>query len=302
LKKRSYNFEKYNFEIGKLQFQNFSISKFQNLRMFKFITHKSFLVNFLAIVFIVLLLVFAFFSLLGVITKHDEYKKVPSVVGKSYDEAVQILKAANLQATIQDSIYDDTARALQVMRQSPDADATVKSDRTIYLTINRAVPPQVDMPDLRGFSLKSAQLYLQNLGLKIGDTTYVSDIAKNAVKDQKFNGNSISPGTKINMGSHIDLVIGNGVGEAVMSVPDLIGMTVAQARDYLNSSNIELGSIIPGGQVTDLENAYIVKQNPQPYTEIAGVTVPNKIRPGQIMDIWISSTPPVKDSTTTLPQ
>jgi len=75
LKKRSHNFEKYNFEIGKLQFQNFSISKFQNLRMFKFITHKSFLVNFLAIVFIVLLLVFAFFSLLGVITKHDEYKK-----------------------------------------------------------------------------------------------------------------------------------------------------------------------------------------------------------------------------------
>jgi len=79
-------------------------------------------------------------------------------------------------------------------------------------------------------------------------------------------------------------------------------MTVAQARDYLNSSNIELGSIIPGGQVTDLENAYIVKQNPQPYTEIAGETVSNKIRPGQIMDIWISSTPPVKDSTTTLPQ
>ena len=93
--------------------------------MFKFITHKSFLVNFLAIVFIVLLLIFAFFSLLGVITKHDEYKKVPSVVGKNYDEAVEILKAANLQATIQDSIYDDTARALQVMRQSPDADATV---------------------------------------------------------------------------------------------------------------------------------------------------------------------------------
>ena len=42
------------------------------------------------------------------------------------------------------------------MRQSPDADAIVKSDRTVYLTINRAVPPQIDMPDLRGFSIKSA--------------------------------------------------------------------------------------------------------------------------------------------------
>src|SRR3954471_15623699 len=162
--------------------------------MFKFITHKSFLVNFLVIVLIVLLLIFAFFSLLGTMTKHNEYQKVPSVVGKSYDEAVQILKAADLEATIQDSVYEDTARALEVMRQSPDADALVKSDRTIYLTINRAVPPLVEIPDLRGFSLKSAQLYLQNLGLKIGDTTYVPDIAKNAVKDQKFNGNSIAPG------------------------------------------------------------------------------------------------------------
>jgi len=269
--------------------------------MFKFITHKSFLINLLVIVLIVLVLIFAFFSLLGIITKHDEYQKVPSVVGKSYDEAAQILKAVNLKATIQDSVYEDTARALEVMRQSPDADATVKSNRTIYLTINRAVPPQIEMPDLRGFSLKSAQLYLQNLGLKIGDTTYVPDIAKNAVKDQKFNGNSIAPGTKINMGSHIDLVIGNGVGQAVMNVPDLTGMTVAQARDYLSSSNIELGSIIPDNSVTDTESAFVIKQNPSPYSELAGEMVTNKIRPGQIMDIWISAAPPVRDSTITSP-
>ena len=103
-----------------------------------------------------MLIVFIFFSLLGKITKHDETQKVPSVIGKTYDEAKQILEAASLEASIQDSVYIDTARALQVMRQSPDADAIVKSDRKIYLTINRSVPPQIDMPDLRGFSLKSA--------------------------------------------------------------------------------------------------------------------------------------------------
>jgi len=264
----------------------------------KFITHKSFLVNLLTIILVILLLVFIFFSLLGKITKHDETQRVPSVVGKTYDEAKQILESAGLEAGIQDSVYIDTARALQVMRQSPDADAVVKADRTIYLTINRSVPPQIDMPDLRGFSLKSAQLYLQSLGLKVGDTTYVPDIAKNAVKDQLFKGDPIAPGTKINMGSSIGLVIGNGIGQETMNVPDLIGMTVAEARSYLSNSNIELGAVIPLGQVTDTENAYIARQNPQPYSEIAaGESVRNKIRPGQIMDIWISSVPPVKDST-----
>ncbi|MEP7319088.1 MAG: PASTA domain-containing protein, partial [Panacibacter sp.] len=166
--------------------------------MFKFITNKSFFVNLLVIILAVLLLVFLFFSLLGLITRHGETQKVPSVTGKSYDEASKIIQAAGLEVSIQDSIYADTANPLQVMRQSPDADEEVKAGRTIYLTINRAVPPLVEMPDLRGFSLKSAELYLQSLGLKTGDLTYVPDIARNAVKDQLLNGNSIAPGTKIN--------------------------------------------------------------------------------------------------------
>lgn len=251
-----------------------------------------------------LLLVFGFFSLLGTITKHNEVQKVPNVIGKTYDEAKQIFEAAGLEAGIQDSMYVDTARALEVMRQSPDAEAVVKSDRTIYLTINRAVPPQVEMPDLRGFSLTSAKLYLQSLGLKVGDTTFVPDIAKNAIKEQHFNGEEIMPGTKINMGSHIDLVVGNGVGQETISVPDLLGMTVSQARAYLSSSNIELGAVIPQGTVTDTENAFVIKQNPPPYSQdaVSGETTKNKIRPGQIMDIWISATPPLPDSTATLPQ
>lgn len=266
--------------------------------MFKFITHKSFLVNLLVIILVILLILFGFFSVLGVITKHDQTQKVPGVVGKTYNQAEQTLKAAGLKAEIQDSVYVDSARALEVMRQSPDVNAVVKTNRTVYLTINRSVPPQIEMPDLRGFSYKSAALYLQSLGLKIGDTTFVPDIAKNAVKEQDFDGKPILPGTKINMGSHVDLVLGNGVGEEVMSVPDLIGMTVAMARSYLETSNIELGAIVPQGQVTDTDNAFVIRQNPTPYAEIAsGETVKNKIRPGQIMDIWISATPPTTDST-----
>lgn len=240
-----------------------------------------------------MLLLFGFFSLLGAITKHGKTEKVPSVLGMSYDQAVNVLEKKGFQTEIQDSIYIDSARPLQVMRQSPDAEMVVKPDRKIYLTINRSQPPLVEMPDVRGFSLKSAILFLQTLGLKIGDTTYVFDIAKDAVKEQRFNGKFIAPATKIGMGSKIDLVIGNGLGNQSINVPDLYGMTVKEARDYLSSHHIELGAIIPEGQVTDTENAFITKQNPQTYSVIAeGVTSPNKIRAGQIMDIWISVTPP----------
>lgn len=249
----------------------------------------------------VLLIIFLFFAFLGIITNHGDTQKVPYIVGMSYDEAVKTLEAAGLEAGIQDSIYADTAKALQVLRQSPDADAEVKAGRTIYLTINRAVPPQVDMPDLRGFSVNSAELYLQSLGLKMGRLTYVPDIARNAVKDQMVGGKSIAPGTKINMGSLIDLVIGNGLGAEEMDVPDLTGMTVEEARNFLSNNNLEMGALITIEPISDTAAAYIVHQKPSPFADLinigdsAGPSI-NRIRPGDIIDVWISSKPPTKDS------
>lgn len=257
--------------------------------MFKFITQKSFFVNLLVIILLVGMLIFLFFSLLGVLTNHDENQKIPSVTGRSFDEAKQILETAGFETGIQDSIYSDTAGPLQVMRQSPEADAVVKSGRTVYLTINRAVPPQIEMPDLRGFSIKSAELYLQSLGLKVGDTTYVYDIARNAVKEQLYNGKTIMPGTKINMGSSIGLVIGNGVSDIELDVPNLVGMTVNDVRSLLSSYNLVLGAIIPLDAVSDTGHAFVVNQKPIEYGIMPdGSTTKNKIRPGQIMDIWIS--------------
>ncbi|HRH61578.1 MAG TPA: PASTA domain-containing protein, partial [Chitinophagaceae bacterium] len=265
--------------------------------MFKFITHKSFFVNLLVIILIVVILAVLFFSLLGVITKHNENAKVPSVTGMSYDEAKKLLEQQGFTVKLQDSIYVDTAAKLQVLRQNPDADDMVKEGRTIFLTINRAVPPLVEMPDLRGFSLKSAEMYLQNIGLKLGDTSFVPDIARNAVKEQNFNGKALMPGTKLPMGSAIDLVIGSGIGEEQMAVPDLIGLTVAQSRQLLSLSSIEIGAVIADGAVSDTENAFVIRQSPEPYARIAdSTTIINHISTGQVMDIWISASPPVKDS------
>ncbi|RFM28880.1 PASTA domain-containing protein [Deminuibacter soli] len=270
--------------------------------MFKFITKKPFWVNLLVIVGIVLVLLLLFFSSLGILTRHNKNEKVPYVVGKNVEEARKILEARGFEVELQDSVYIDTTARLSVIRQAPEGDALVKANRTIYLTINRAVAPLVDMPDLKGFSYMSAKLYLQSLGLKLGDTSYTPDIAKNAVRDQLIAGKTIAPGTKVNMGTAVDLVLGSGVGDTEGNVPDLIGMTLAQARDYLSNLNVSISTVIPMGAVTDTTNAFIVKQGPMPFTVQAdGTQTPNKIRSGQLIDIWISATPPAKDSAAATP-
>jgi beta-lactam-binding protein with PASTA domain len=112
-------------------------------------------------------------------------------------------------------------------------------------------------------------------------------------------GKTIEPGTKIPMSSTIDLVLGNGLGDVQLSVPDLVGLTVSQAKEYISGDNIGIGVILTESPVSDTANAYIVKQNPEPITTLpSGDRVNNRIRAGQLMDIWISMTPPPpKDST-----
>ena len=268
--------------------------------MFEFITKRSFAVNLLTAVALILLIVFLFFLSLGSITRHNETIKVPSVAGQSLSDASSLLKKQGFKVAVQDSVYIDTLAPLAVVKQSPESDETVKINRTIYLTINRAQPPLIEMPDLRGYSFRSAEMYLESLGLKLGDTSYTPDIARNAVKDQKYKGNAISPDTKIPMGSSIDFVLGNGLGNTQLIVPNLIGLTVSQAKDYLSGDNIGIGVIIAASAVQDTANAYINKQNPEPKIIMPnGDTASNHIRAGQLMDIWVSDTPPARDTSNT---
>lgn len=266
--------------------------------MFTFITRRSFFINLLVAAAVILLLIFLFFISLGSVTRHNETIKVPQVTGKSLSAATLFLEKEGFKVSVQDSVYIDTLPPLAVVKQSPESDELVKINRTIYLTINRAQPPLIVMPDLRGYSFRSAQMFLLSLGLKLGDTSYTPDIARNAVKDQKLNGSTIVPGTKIPMGTSIDFVLGNGLGDTQLTVPDLVGLTVKQARDYLSGDNIGIGAIIPASAVQDTSNAYIIRQNPEPETELpTGEKAKNHIRAGQFMDVWISDTPPVRDST-----
>lgn len=250
-------------------------------------------VNILVAFGAVVLILIIFFSLLGAITGHGKNEKVPSIVGQNVVAAKAALEAKGFKVEISDSIFTTTAAALTVTKQVPDGDATVKHGRTIFLTINRAIPPQVEMPSLIGFSYKSAEMYLTSMGLKMGDTSYKPDFARNAVLDQLYNKQSIKPGTKIPLGSTISFVLGSGVGTGELNVPNLTGMTVSEAESMLASMSLSVGSIVAMSSITDTANSYVIKQTPEVYSEpVPGQKVTNKTKAGSTFDLYISANPP----------
>ena len=262
--------------------------------MFQFITKRSLWINLLAGLILMVLLLFLLSILLGPLTRHGKNKTVPNVVGKSFEEAKKILDNSGFDAEVQDSIYVDTTAKGTVLRQVPDGDAIIKISRTVYLTVNRQVPPTVEMPNLKDFSFRNAELQLKNMGLRIGNITYVHDFAKNTVQEQQFKGAPIAPGTKIQQGSSIDLVLSDGLGETEFSVPNLIGMTFGDAKSFLESNGLSFFSVMLEPGVTDSASAYINWQDPPRIGE-DGKHI--KIRTGQTMNVRLSLVRPAVDTT-----
>lgn len=253
--------------------------------MFRFLTSKPLWINILAgFVFLVVLLLL-FLGSLDIITHHGKTMKIPAVVGQPVDQARKTLESQGFEILIQDSIYNDTLPPLQVIKQFPEPDNLVKVNRTVYLTINRAVAPEVDMPNLLSMTFRNAEMVLRRYGLKLGDTVFRPDFARNSVLDQEYKGESIKPGTKIQQGSEITLVLGNGVGIEFV-VPDLFGLTYREARAALSESRLIVGSVVPDADVTDTMGAFVYRQNPDRFDYEKQI---NHIRQGQIIDLWLSA-------------
>lgn len=253
--------------------------------MFRFLTSKPLWINILAGFVLLIVLLLLFLGSLDLITHHGKTMKIPAVVGQSIDQARKTLESQGFEIQIQDSIYNDTIPPLEVIKQFPDADNLVKVNRTVYLTINRAVAPEVDMPNLLSMTFRNAEMVLRRYGLKLGDTVFRPDFARNSVLDQEFKGESIKPGTKIQQGSEITLVLGNGVGTEFV-VPDLFGLTYREARAAIAQAGLIIGSVVPDADVTDTLGAFIYRQNPDRFDYEKQL---NRIRQGQIIDIWLSA-------------
>ena len=259
--------------------------------MLKIITDRPLWANILIALGILILAFILFLQSLKYFTHHGSYLKVPDVNNKDIKEATALLNKEGFEVLVQDSVYYDTIPPLAVVKQFPEPDASVKVNRTVYLTVNRAVPPIIEMPNLVGMSFRNAELELKSRGLKLGDTTYQPDIAKNAVLDQLYKNTTIRPGTKITMGNTISLVLGAGVGSEELPVPDLFAMSYEEATALLEANKIMLGSVVQDGNVQDTDAAFVFRQQPPRFNDDGTM---NRIRQGQMIDIWITPEKPLK--------
>src|SRR5690606_30787156 len=202
-------------------------------------------INILIILGVLITLLFIFFQVyLPNYTNHGETVTVPDLEGFHYEELSDFLQERNLVLEVTpDSGFVEDVKALHVLKQNPKPGAKVKQNRKIYVTLNAKNAPLVLMPNLVNTPLKNAQEILANFGLVRGEIVYVPDIGMNVVLEQKYRGRNIKEGMEISKGSQIDLVVGDGLGNQTLAIPNLLGMDEGEAEFLVIGSGLRVGTV-----------------------------------------------------------
>ena len=256
-----------------------------------------------------LIIVIVFYMWLPITTNHGETITVPDIQGMTVDELDEFLGKRNLrfEATA-DSSYSPNHPPLAVLRQVPKPNTKVKENRKIYVTLNAESPPKVRMPKVEDLSLKSAMMVLKSYDLKLGEVKYIPDVFFFVFHEAKMNGRTVLEGEKIEKGSVINLVAGDGYGNTQFQSPNLIGLEQEEAEVAIIGSGLKIGKIeitdksLAGFAAIDSAGNDILE-----YREIAPGTVQQqyprperRVKIGDPVDIWIYKPDSVSNTATIL--
>jgi len=246
--------------------------------MSKFIDYlqsKTFRKNLILAMGSILLFLIVIFYSLGFYTQHGEGLPVPKLKGLTIEKAIEILEEKGLRYQINDSIFLIDKPPGLVVEQDPDPNTNVKTNRTIYLIITRDAP-NIKFPDIQGKTYLEVLSILNNYQLKVGDTTYRSDVAKNVVLEALIGGNIVSKGQSVSKGSNINLVLGDGLGASEVDIPNLLGLDLSEAKMAILGSSLKLGIISFEGRADSI-NTRVIKQSPSISDTLSKVSMGTQI-------------------------
>jgi len=179
----------------------------------KFLFTKSFLKQLIIAFIAIIVLVLVILWWLKFSTNHNQKIEVPDLAKMSLNDVEEKLDELNLRFEILDSAnYNPDYPKYSVIEQIPNAGKFVKEDRKIYLTLNPSEYRKLKLPEVVGRTRRQAEPTLLAMGFKIGKITYRSYIAKDEVLELRHQGKKVEPGTKLQITTIIDLVLGDGKG------------------------------------------------------------------------------------------
>ncbi len=252
------------------------------MKFLKNIPRRELIKHSIAAIVVIFLLTFGSVKLLGFFTNHGEAFSVPDFTGKTLSEAEKLANDKDLRIKVIDSVFNASGRKGTIIDQNPPSDFKVKSNRRIFVTIKAFNAEIIKMPDFINSTLIQAKADIETYGLKIKKLVYKPSKYDNVVLAQQYKRRDINPGTEIEKGSEITLVLGKSHGMNNAITPSLLGLTIDEATVGAADKMLNIGARIYDETVITQEDslsATVNKQRP---------VMNSSVSPGEEIDIWLS--------------
>jgi eukaryotic-like serine/threonine-protein kinase len=183
---------------------------------------------------------------------------VPRVLDLGVTEARQKLEAQGLRFRLEDPQTDPTAPRNAVVWQDPPPGTVVEPNSIVSLTLSDG-PPDVAVPDVAGFPRALAERVLKAAGLATGRVDTLPSGSDSGIVVQSRPGSGVGRPA----GTTIDLVVSSG--RAALAVPDLVGASLAEARDQLKAAGLVMG-LVSTRPASGRPEGTVLQQRPVPGT------------------------------------
>ncbi len=169
-------------------------------------------------------------------TNHGEKLEVPNLKGMNVRNITEMLEEKDLKFEVVDQVYNPKLAEGTIIDQDPGPTAKtavfVKSERTIRLRVTKRTS-FVEMPNLVDKSERFATTILKNRGLRYKISYRNTPESSGAVMEQRYKGGRVKEGTRVPVGSVIQVIVGRYEGAEPIPVIDLYGLTINEAKERL---------------------------------------------------------------------
>jgi eukaryotic-like serine/threonine-protein kinase len=202
------------------------------------------------------------------------HQAVPRVLGLTVAEAQAELQKARLQTTDGGAEPHPTTPQGVVIWQDPPPDVIAPEGTKVTL-VSSAGPPKIPVPDVAGLDVTLAQSMVAAAGLVVSQVESVQAAAPTgqAMMTRPPAGTALAPG------AGLTVVVSRGA--PTIPVPDLLGMSSADARTRLETEGLQLGTVTRR-RTTEGAPGTVVAQKPAAATLAA---------PGTVVDIVVARSP-----------
>jgi len=188
---------------------------------------------------LVIVVVTSAYLTLTLIIKSEDTVVVPDLNGKDVVYALEILTDLGLNTKVKGSEYSAVAPKNQIIFQEPEPGAEIKKGRDVRIILSKGAKT-ILMPNLKGLSVQQARIILEENDLCQGEVsrTFSKKVEKDDVMTQVP-----TPGALITRGRCVDILLSMGIRTPTYMMPDLMGLSLDEAIQLLESRNLILGEI-----------------------------------------------------------